>query len=71
MVGTDRLLMLPQNLALYAQKLYASEILEVPFKIPDFPLDMVWHMRLDRDPCHAWFRDQIITICQDDFAALH
>ena len=67
---TDWVLMIPQNLGYYAQKLYPLEVMEVPFEIPKFPLDMVWHERLERDQCHGWLRDQISTICQENFKSL-
>ena len=56
LTGTNWMVMLPHNLGRYAQKLFQIKILELPFEITKILLGMVWHERLDRDPCQAWFR---------------
>ena len=68
--GTDWLMMIINTLGRYTQRLYALDIVEVPFEIADIGLDLVWHERFDRDPCHTWVRRQIINTCQDNFASL-
>lgn len=61
---TDWLLMLPSNLAQRLRRMFDVAILELPIDVPDIPLDMVWHERLDHDPCQSWIRGEISRIAQ-------
>ncbi|GAA3071712.1 hypothetical protein GCM10020000_65460 [Streptomyces olivoverticillatus] len=31
-------------------------VLEIPLSLPQVPMGMAWHARLDADPAHAWLR---------------
>ncbi len=35
-------------------------ILRLPVELPEFPVELYWHERLDRDPAHSWLRGQIL-----------
>lgn len=61
---TDWLLMLPGNLARRLREMFDVAILNLPFNVPKIPLDMVWHERLDHDPCQSWVRVEISRIAQ-------
>jgi len=61
---TDWLLILPRNLARRLRRMFDVSIMDLPFEVPDIPLDMVWHERLDHDPCQSWVRGEIIRITQ-------
>ncbi|MTW15020.1 LysR family transcriptional regulator [Rhodoplanes serenus] len=37
----------------------------VPLDVGRLPTRMVWHARFDRDPAHAWLREQVRTIYRD------
>lgn len=40
-------------------------ILPVPFAIPELREAMIWHVRYDRDPGHAWMRELIVAVGQE------
>jgi hypothetical protein len=33
-----------------------------PLEIRGFNYDMMWHQRLDDDPAHSWFREQVRSL---------
>ena len=35
-----------------------------PPEIRGFNYDMMWHQRLDEDPAHRWFREQVSSLGQ-------
>jgi DNA-binding transcriptional LysR family regulator len=35
-----------------------------PPEIRGFNYDMMWHQRLDEDPAHRWFREQLRSLGQ-------
>lgn len=47
----------------YAARIFADRLgltlSPVPFTIPDFPLSLIWHSRLDQDAGHLWFRSLV------------
>lgn len=36
---------------------------ELPATIPPFSISSVWHPRLDQDPAHRWFRNEVLQVC--------
>jgi DNA-binding transcriptional LysR family regulator len=38
--------------------------LEIPGRVPDFPIWAMWHPRLDADAAQRWFRQQVIALCK-------
>ena len=37
---------------------------DLPFELPGSPMVMSWHRRHDRDPAHAWLREQVKAAAQ-------
>jgi DNA-binding transcriptional LysR family regulator len=37
---------------------------ELPLSAPAFNVSAIWHPRLDRDPAHRWFREEVLNVCQ-------
>jgi DNA-binding transcriptional LysR family regulator len=37
---------------------------EVPLKLEDFTISLLWHPRLDADPAHRWLRDALRESCR-------
>jgi DNA-binding transcriptional LysR family regulator len=35
----------------------------LPLLLPDIPVSMLWHPRMDADPAHRWLRDCVRQIC--------
>lgn len=36
---------------------------ELPLDIPAFDISALWHPRLDHDPAHRWFRNEVLELC--------
>ena len=36
---------------------------ELPLSAPAFNVSAIWHPRLDRDPAHRWFREEVLQVC--------
>jgi DNA-binding transcriptional LysR family regulator len=36
---------------------------ELPLSAPAFNVSAIWHPRLDRDPAHRWFREEVLKVC--------
>ena len=36
----------------------------VPLRMPQFPVYLIWHQRLDADAGHQWFRTHLTEFCQ-------
>jgi LysR family transcriptional activator of mexEF-oprN operon len=50
----------------YAARIFADRLgltySVLPFAMPDFPVSMIWHARLDADTGQTWFRDTVASI---------
>ena len=56
--NTDMILTVPRRLAL-AVAHSGVRWMAAPPEIRGFNYDMIWHQRLDDDPAHRWFREQV------------
>ncbi len=65
---TDAILTLPEGVAQAVAPRLGLRILEPPFEIPGFVLDMIWHKRRD-DPALAWLRGVFLEVAADVRAA--
>lgn len=39
--------------------------LTLPIALPDLPISLLWHPRLDADPAHRWLRALVRDVCTD------
>jgi len=39
---------------------------ELPFKLPEVHVDMLWHERDAKSPSHKWLREHLTTVVTDD-----
>lgn len=62
--NTDLILSLPLRLAERFAKLAPLKILPTPVELPPYKLIMSWHPLQEKDPAHAWLRQQIIAACR-------
>ncbi len=62
--NTNMILTVPRRLALAHTKSGAVQWLAAPPEIRGFNYDMMWHERLDEDPAHHWFREQVRSLGQ-------
>jgi DNA-binding transcriptional LysR family regulator len=56
---TDLVLTVPRKLTKIVRPIDGVRLVEPPREIKPFPYFMTWHPRLNEEPAHAWFRDQV------------
>ena len=61
---TDLVLTVPLRLAKITAKIAGVRMVEPPREIKAFPYFMGWHSRLNTEPSHAWFRDQLRIVAR-------
>jgi DNA-binding transcriptional LysR family regulator len=59
---TDYIAVLPRQLVEMFQQMTELVAYEPPFPQPRFPLAMLWHQRLSKDPGHLWLRNTLAEI---------
>ena len=57
--NTDLVLTVPRILTKIVRPLNGVRLVEPPREIKPFPYFMTWHPRLNDEPAHAWFREQV------------
>ncbi len=60
---TDLVLSLPAKIGECLARVAPLKTFPLPISLPDYNLIMVWHSAQEKEPAHAWFRRQIIEIC--------
>ena len=61
---TDLALTVPRKLTKIVQPLKGIRFAEPPREIKPFPYFMTWHPRLNEEPAHTWFREQVRVAAQ-------
>ena len=56
---TDLVLTVPRKLTTIVRAIEGVRVVEPPREIKPFSYFMTWHPRLNEEPAHAWFRDQV------------
>jgi len=59
---SDRLLTISERIVTLLAADLDLRVLEPPLPLEPFALSMVWHPRLDADPAHRWFREQLLAV---------
>ena len=59
LANTDLVLTAPRKLTKIVRPLDGVRLVEPPREIKSFPFFMTWHPRLNEEPAHAWFREQV------------
>jgi DNA-binding transcriptional LysR family regulator len=62
---TDLVLTLPERMAHAFSRHVPLAILEPPFPLPGFTIEISWHQRVHLDPAHVWFREQVIAVAKE------
>ena len=57
--NTDLVVTVPRRLTKIVQPLNGVRLVEPPKEIKPFPYFMTWHSRLNEEPAHVWFREQV------------
>src|SRR6266404_1597519 len=56
---TDLVLTVPRKLTKLVRRIDGVRLVEPPREIKPFPYFMTWNPRLNGEPAHAWFREQV------------
>lgn len=59
LADTDLVLTVPRILTRIVRPLKGVRLVEPPKEIKPFPYFMTWHPRLNQEPAHGWFREQV------------
>ena len=62
---SDLVAMLPRNFANYLARRFALAIHELPVRLPEQHLYMMWHTKMEGDPGHRWLRDMLKAIARE------
>lgn len=62
---SDRVAVVPEQLARYISKRYPCRCWPLPFGLPDIAIRQIWHQRLHRDPGHVWLRSLVAAVSAD------
>lgn len=62
---SDALATIPERIAFVFRQFCRVNVLELPYKIAPFNVDLVWHQRVQTDPAHIWLR-QIVKAAAND-----
>jgi DNA-binding transcriptional LysR family regulator len=63
LAGTNMVLSFPKRMAEQFARLAPLKTVPVPFELPPYHLVMVWHPLNEKEPAHAWLRQQILDVC--------
>lgn len=64
--SSDLITVLPRHLIASTGMSGSLVARELPFKLPEVHVDMLWHVRDARSPAHQWFREHLTTVVSDD-----
>lgn len=68
--ATEYVLTSPLRLAHPLLDRYSLREVKAPPEIPSFSYFMVWHPRLESETMHSWFRQFVLSSCQEEFGQL-
>ena len=61
---SNALVTLPETVTKILEKHVAFSVIKQPFPILIVPNYLIWHKTYDRDECHEWIRNQIISMSE-------
>jgi DNA-binding transcriptional LysR family regulator len=61
---TDLISVLPRRFALEVAANFDLDIHEIPLKLPEQHVYMLWHVNREHDPGHRWLRDSVMRVLQ-------
>lgn len=65
LANTDLLVIMPERLANIFRRSGQIRVVELPFKLPTYPVMQYWHERFDRDAGSRWLRRLIAELFQE------
>lgn len=63
--GSDLVSVLPRAFAAYVVDKFDLATYELPVRLPDQHLYMMWHTKMETDPGHRWLRETLKTIAKE------
>jgi DNA-binding transcriptional LysR family regulator len=64
--NTDLIATLPSQIVQTFVEVWQLHASPLPFEMPGFSVDLLWHTKSDRDPGHRWLRNLIAQICPEE-----
>ncbi|HFZ8996601.1 TPA: LysR family transcriptional regulator [Citrobacter freundii] len=64
-VDSDRVAVVPEQLARYIINRYPCRCWPLPFTLPDIAIRQIWHQRMHRDAGHIWLRSLVATVATE------
>jgi DNA-binding transcriptional LysR family regulator len=63
--STNLIATLPERMARRIEGPFALRCVPHPVKLPEAPIDLFWHARMQHDAGHQWFRRQLVELFAD------
>ncbi|MEV5831587.1 LysR family transcriptional regulator [Spirillospora sp. NPDC052242] len=70
LAGTRLVTLVPESLGKRVASAADIVLLEPDFRLEPLRQSVLWHARRDRDPGHAWLREQLLTVAKDSLHPL-
>lgn len=61
---------IPERIAFVFKEFCQLNVFTMPFDMPNYQVNIVWHRRAQSDPAHAWLRQVMLTIANDIYRDL-
>ncbi|MDM9379870.1 LysR family transcriptional regulator [Chlorogloeopsis sp. ULAP01] len=65
LVSTELVATIPSQIVATLTQTWNLYAFPLPFEMPGFSVDMLWHSKSDRDPGHTWLRELITRLCPE------
>jgi DNA-binding transcriptional LysR family regulator len=65
LVSTELVATIPSQIVATLTQTWNLYAFPLPFEMPGFSVDMLWHSKSDRDPVYTWLRELITQLCQE------
>ncbi len=61
---------IPERIAFVFREFCQLNVFAVPFSVPNYQVNIVWHRRAQSDPAHSWLRGVLQTTASDIYGDL-
>lgn len=55
---------MPRRIAESQASALGLKVLDIPFRMPGYGMEICWHLRTHKDPAHIWFRRQLSGVLE-------
>jgi DNA-binding transcriptional LysR family regulator len=67
--SSDLIAIMPRQFEAYVAPRFDLDVYEMPVKMPVQHIYMAWHVKMDGDPGHKWFREALLATARDRLGA--